>query len=42
MHDEELEATLARIRRYLATRPETSAGEFALPMVTCALRVRRL
>ena len=42
MPDEEREATLARIRRYLATRPETSVGEFALPMVTCVLRIRRL
>lgn len=42
MPDEEREATLARIRRYLATRPETLAGEFTLPMVTCVLRVRRL
>lgn len=41
MPDEEREATLARIRRYLATRPETSAGEFSLPMMTCVLRVRR-
>jgi SAM-dependent methyltransferase len=42
MPDEEREATLAQIRRYLATRPETSAGEFSLPMMTCVLRVRRL
>lgn len=41
MLDEERESTLARIRRYLATRPETSAGEFTLPMMTCVLRVRR-
>lgn len=41
MADEERESALARIRRYLATRPETSAGEFTLPMMTCVLRVRR-
>ena len=33
---------LARIRGYLADRPETSDGEFTLPMVTCVLRTRRL
>jgi len=41
MPDEERESTLARIRRYLATRPETADGEFTLPMMTCVLRVRR-
>ncbi|MGH3298576.1 MAG: class I SAM-dependent methyltransferase [Trebonia sp.] len=30
--------TLGRIRDYLASRPETSAGEFDLPMVTSAIR----
>ncbi len=38
----ERESALARIRRYLAARPETSEGEFTLPMVTCVLRTRRL
>ena len=42
MPDDERESALARIRSYLATRPETSAGAFTLPMVTCVLRVRRL
>lgn len=42
MPAEERSFALARIRRYLATRPETSAGEFTLPMMTCVLRVRRL
>ncbi|SBT41533.1 class I SAM-dependent methyltransferase [Micromonospora auratinigra] len=37
----EREATLERIRAYLASRPETAQGEFTLPMVTCVLRVRR-
>jgi SAM-dependent methyltransferase len=32
---------LARVRDFLRTRPETSRGEFTLPMVTVALRVRR-
>lgn len=34
-------ATYDRIRTYLATRPETSAGEFELPLVTTALRALR-
>ncbi|MGH3349521.1 MAG: class I SAM-dependent methyltransferase [Nocardioides sp.] len=42
MAEEERETILTRIRRYLATRPETSEGEFTLPMMTCVLRVRRL
>ena len=42
MPDEEREATLGRIRAFLAARPETADGEFALPMLTCVLRVRRL
>jgi hypothetical protein len=33
---------LARIRAYLADRPETARGEFVLPMLTCVLRARRL
>ena len=32
---------LARVRDFLRTRPETSRGEFTLPMVTVALRMRR-
>jgi SAM-dependent methyltransferase len=36
----EREATLGRIRAFLASRPETAAGEFTLPMLTCVLRVR--
>lgn len=32
---------LARIGDFLRTRPETSGGEFVLPMVTVVLRVRR-
>jgi hypothetical protein len=42
MPEQEREATLGRIRAYLASRPETADGEFILPMLTCALRVRRL
>ena len=32
---------LARVRAYLASRPETAAGEFEFPMVTTALRAAR-
>ena len=32
---------LAKIRSYLASRPETAAGEFRLPMVTSVLRALR-
>ncbi|WP_229832309.1 hypothetical protein [Streptomyces narbonensis] len=42
MPEPEREATLARIRTFLAGRPETSEGEFTLPMLTAVLRVRRL
>jgi SAM-dependent methyltransferase len=35
------EASFARIRAYLAARPETSAGEFDLPMITIAARAVR-
>jgi hypothetical protein len=41
MTDREREATLGRIRAFLASRPETASGEFALPMLTGVLRVRR-
>jgi len=42
MPEQEREATLGRIRDFLASRPETARGEFTLPMVTGVLRVRRL
>ena len=42
MSAEERNATLASIRSYLASRPETAHGEFALPMMTAVLRVTRL
>ena len=42
MPEQEHEATLGRIRAFLASRPETARGEFTLPMLTCVLRVRRL
>ena len=42
MDDEARSALLGRIRDYLAQRPETSAGEFILPMVTGVLRARRV
>ncbi|GAB1819052.1 class I SAM-dependent methyltransferase [Herbidospora sp. RD11066] len=39
MPEPERRATLARIRDYLADRPETADGEFTLPMLTAVLRV---
>ncbi|MFI1977772.1 hypothetical protein [Streptomyces wedmorensis] len=36
------EAALSRIRTFLAGEPATARGEFTLPMLTAALRVRRL
>jgi SAM-dependent methyltransferase len=42
MPEREREATLARIRAYLAGRPETAGGEFTLPLLSGVLRVRRL
>ncbi len=41
MPDEDRAAMLGRIRAYLADRPETASGEFALPMMTCVLRAQR-
>ena len=42
MPEHEQEASLGRIRGFLASRPETARGEFTLPMLTGVLRVRRL
>jgi len=42
MPEQEQQATLDRIRAFLASRPETAHGEFTLPMLTGVLRVRRL
>jgi SAM-dependent methyltransferase len=42
MPDQEREATLGRIGVFLTSRPETTGGEFTLPMLTGVLRVRRL
>ncbi|WP_329057093.1 hypothetical protein OG738_03655 [Amycolatopsis sp. NBC_01488] len=42
MPDQERDATLDRIRAFLASRPETSNGEFTLPMLTGVLRVQQL
>lgn len=42
MPDREREATLGRIRAFLAGEPETARGGFVLPMLTGVLRVRRL
>ena len=41
MNEAERAGLLAQIRDFLRTRPETSNGEFTLPMVTVALRARR-
>jgi SAM-dependent methyltransferase len=37
----ERDRLLAQVRAYLASRPETAAGEFEVPMVTAALRAVR-
>ncbi|MFE5813272.1 hypothetical protein ACFQ6S_07715 [Streptomyces sp. NPDC056479] len=42
MPELEQQATLGRIRDFLASRPETARGGFTLPMLTGVLRVRRL
>jgi hypothetical protein len=42
MPEHDCDVTLGRIRAFLATTPETSGGEFTLPMLTGVLRVRRL
>ena len=42
MPERDQEATLGRIRAFLASRPETTSGEFTLPMLTGVLRVRQL
>jgi hypothetical protein len=41
MDEPERTRRLAQIRDFLQSRPETSRGEFVLPMVTVALRARR-
>ncbi|MCX5067509.1 class I SAM-dependent methyltransferase [Micromonospora lupini] len=41
MPEPEREATLARIRDFLGSRPETAEGEFTVPMLTGVLRARR-
>lgn len=42
MPGQEREATLARIRAFLMSRPETARDEFTLPMLTGVLRTRRV
>jgi SAM-dependent methyltransferase len=42
MPEQEQDATLGRIRDFVASRPETAHGEFTLPMLTGVLRVGRL
>jgi hypothetical protein len=41
MDEAERAGLLARISGFLHTRPETSGGEFTLPIVTVVLRVLR-
>ncbi len=41
MDEEARTALLGRIGGYLARRPETSGGDFTLPMLTGVLRARR-
>ena len=41
MDEAERAGLLARVRDFLSTRPETSNGEFTLPMVTVVLRALR-
>ncbi|HET7017356.1 MAG TPA: class I SAM-dependent methyltransferase [Streptosporangiaceae bacterium] len=41
MGEEEREAALANVRQYLDSTPETSSGEFSLPLITLALRAVR-
>lgn len=42
MDESERAVLLAQVRDFLQAQPETSAGEFTLPMATIAVRVRRL
>lgn len=42
MPEQERATTLGRVRAFLASRPETSSGEFTLPMLTGVLRLRHL
>ena len=42
MQDRERQERLGQIRAFLARCPETSDGEFDLPMLTCVLRTQRL
>jgi SAM-dependent methyltransferase len=42
MSDAQRSALLSDMRNYLASRPETTRGEFVLPMVTAAVRAFRL
>lgn len=42
MPEPEQEATLGRIRAFLASRPETARGEFTVPMLTAVLRLARV
>jgi SAM-dependent methyltransferase len=41
MESAEREATLARVRDFLAATPQTASGEFSLPIYTLAVRAAR-
>jgi hypothetical protein len=41
MQDAERDRLLGEVREYLASRPETAAGEFTVPLVTAVVRVIR-
>jgi SAM-dependent methyltransferase len=41
MDEAERDQLLAEVRDYLASRPETAAGEFTIPLVTAVVRVMR-
>ena len=41
LQEAERERLLAQIRDYLASRPETAAGQFTVPLVTAAIRAVR-
>ena len=41
MDEADRAALLAQVRDFLRARPETSGGEFVLPMVTVVLRAQR-
>lgn len=41
MEEAERDQLLGEVRDYLASRPETAAGEFTVPLVTAVVRTIR-